>query len=108
MLPLGILIGTRIPKGDIPMSQGVVDHHRYIHAGWGKTKHSNRSAGITFIMNKRWFRPQDIVYCDPGPPELALRTAIVRLKSGWFDITLIAAYVSHREGRHQWGSGSRQ
>ena len=96
MLPLGILIGTRIPQGDIPMSQGVVGHHRYIHAGWGKTRHSNRSAGITFIMNKRWFKPRDVVYCDPGPPELAGRTGIVRLKSGRFDISLVAAYLPPR------------
>eukprot|EP00972_Heterocapsa_arctica_P055288 8158751-Heterocapsa_arctica.AAC.1 len=64
------------------MMKGETDNHRYIHAGWKKTQHSNKSAGVTFLLHKKWFKEKHIVYCDPGPPELAGRTGILRLKSG--------------------------
>eukprot|EP00959_Pyramimonas_sp_CCMP1952_P333753 6989413-Pyramimonas_sp.AAC.1 len=67
-------------------------HHRTFSFGWERGKHTNKSAGCAIFVRKRTIRTTRVHEVRATPTELAGRGGMLRLKSGHFDVTLIAAY----------------
>eukprot|EP00959_Pyramimonas_sp_CCMP1952_P459295 9478023-Pyramimonas_sp.AAC.1 len=60
--------------------------------GWGRGRHTNKSAGCAIVLRKRSIRQQHVCEVKPAPTDIAGRGGIIRIRSGTYDMTLIAAY----------------
>ena len=88
------LIGTQSKASSIFPEHRVeqLPHHYALHFGTDtKAKLSNKSAGVSLLLDKR-FSPSSIRRIQVPPQELRGRGAIVRIKQGSCDITIILLY----------------
>ena len=88
-----VLPGTRIRAHD---DRGVIkqslDRHTALHAGWCRGQHTNRSAGVTILVGRR-FRERSIVEVTTPPKQLSGRGLAIRIRSGCLDVKIIGVYV---------------
>ena len=91
------LPGTQIraPAGELAMSRSE-DCHHHVQFGWQRGPMTNKSAGCSIYLNKRYFKAENIRKVMTPPPVLAGRGGAIRLSSGWFDYTVIVAYFPPR------------
>ncbi|CAK0822016.1 unnamed protein product [Prorocentrum cordatum] len=67
-------------------------YHTAYEFGWERGRYTNKSAGCTVLLRSRVFRRCHVVDIRHPPGELAGRGGLVRVRSGVFDIAIIAAY----------------
>ena len=75
-------------------TQTTVENHIVIQVGWAKrSQHTNKSCGVSLLIDRRLFAPQDIKAIDVGPISLRGRVMSVRIKkANHFDATVINMY----------------
>ena len=92
-----IVPGTQVPAiASSPSHKQQLDKHIVMHFGYRTTAHSNKSAGCSIFLRKGRFREQHLVETISAPEKLTGRGGAVRLRSGRFDILVIAAYFPPR------------
>ena len=67
-------------------------HHIIINFGWKRSPFVNRSAGVTFMLTRKWFRPHDILRIVPVPIDLQGRCAALVLRFGPVKLLFLNIY----------------
>ena len=90
------LQGTRIRRKPMESDHNFfhTDDHIIVTFGYGRGSYTNRSCGLTFLLNRRLFKRNDILKVFPVPNDLQGRCAALFIKLGSAQILLINAYFA--------------
>jgi hypothetical protein len=89
---IGGFQGTRIRTTDSDHTTFSTKNHIIINFGWKRSPFVNRSAGVTFMLTRKWFRPRDIIRIVPVPIDLQGRCAALVLKFGTVKLLALNIY----------------
>mmetsp|Transcript_69844 Transcript_69844/g.197903 ORF Transcript_69844/g.197903 Transcript_69844/m.197903 type:complete len:216 (-) Transcript_69844:2846-3493(-) len=78
------------------VTQATCGRHRVYHWGHYGARLTNKAAGCSFLLHKRYFREPHVHTVFVPPSALQGRAAALRLRSGRLDLTPIALYFPPR------------
>ena len=86
------LSGTRLPDGDIAVSQRRVETHAVYSWGYGTGRLTNSHAGVQLCLKRSRFAADNVVQISSPPSELQGRGGALRVKRRDSDFAFIVCY----------------
>lgn len=89
--------GTQLRASEAhEVRQATEDGFLGLHWGAGRGRWVNKSCGISMYFDATKFKPKNVARVYPVPAELQGRVAVVRMKSPWYDLVFVGAYMPPR------------
>ena len=105
--------GTRLRcNGDYKCNDVKLKHHIAYNFGYKPGAFTNKSAGVTVLLRKDWFKSKHLRAVTLPPVALAGRGGAIRVKSGRFDLHIVIGYQAPRPQEAKkipaWEKGTKQ